>query len=824
MTEIIGTLNVYSYNPRVCKNNNGTAVCAAGYSLNTPGICFSQSLGKLNSTGFEPEYPVCLTDYTSTLDASCLLHKSSAAVSGASEQLKDTQYGNVQGSFTIHSVAQTVSAVTSQLQVQLGISGDYVNIHAISKFLSAAGYIVKKEAGASGSFPIHHAGKNVVPHIRNRESQYWVVDTYTDVTILKRRTEKESSAAVYQAGTNTGTALITSTTPSGVSTPYTTGVNPISICADDLTPPVVTGTNPPMSSHLNPVDSFIEFSVGDSVAGVDLGVLKVIISGNETVQPGGYLVVSSGTDQTGGLVSIIGDPTSYTVRYTPTLDWQKNELVTVTVSGQDLEPQLDGEDWYCQTPGTRNVFGEEYVVQILDDTDFPVSITAVPDTAAPYLTNVSPGQYTRGNSTSPTIMFDVVDDAAGVDINTLNVWVNSVLIIDGGDSQTNEASLQLLEYGYRITYTSSVGYEYDSQVPVRVVAYDNNTNPGPNLADISYFFNTVGDSTLIIENFDPEPYSSYLAGKKDICVDVYDESFGVQDTYFLINGVQQNGSRTEIYGVTDLTTTVSGLTTISGATYSGIDISNVDISGAVVSGSSVVSGTILGGYASSGEVYNLPIPYDNLSVSTLVSGTFSSGSLLSGTVLDTLVSGTNWNGSYSDASLYGVTLSGVTCTGNTTETTISGVIGYTLCYHPDNDFAYEGTISVVVFGVNNNSSAPVVKNELYRLYYGYKVLKNRYEAERGGEVSIFARALNTEKILNSLSTIYEVSIYKQPVFDMGARINAIRPWEDLLAQIDITSPTHSYGETITVEFYVEDKEGHIFGPHTFTYTIEDEPS
>jgi hypothetical protein len=40
----------------------------------------------------------------------------------------------------------------------------------------------------------------------------------------------------------------------------------------------------------------------------------------------------------------------------------------------------------------------------------------------------------------------------------------------------------------------------------------------------------------------------------------------------------------------------------------------------------------------------------------------------------------------------------------------------------------------------------------------------------------------------------------------------------------VIAPEHRYGELMTVEFTIEDFNGHILGPFTFTYTIEDRPA
>lgn len=204
MPSIVGKLNLYSYSPNICRRNNGTNICDAGYKLGTIGICFSQSLGKLNSTGFEPEFPVCLVDYESLLDSTYILHKSSGTISSSSVQDKDDAFGNIDGEFTIHSVSQVLSAVTSQIQIQNGVLDNTVSIYAISMFLSNFGYILKSYESTFSDYNIHHAGKNVIPHIKNRQSQYWVVDTFSSVDIVKKEISRDKLAPIFAAEKKNG--------------------------------------------------------------------------------------------------------------------------------------------------------------------------------------------------------------------------------------------------------------------------------------------------------------------------------------------------------------------------------------------------------------------------------------------------------------------------------------------------------------------------------------------------------------------------------------------------------------------------------------------
>ncbi len=156
-----------------------------------------------------------------------------------------------------------------------------------------------------------------------------------------------------------------------------------------------------------------------------------------------------------------------------------------------------------------------------------------------------------------------------------------------------------------------------------------------------------------------------------------------------------------------------------------------------------------------------------------------------------------------------------------TVSTITSGIHFT--YHPPNDFAYDRPIVVKVLGVNDNPSAPAVKESIYTLYYGQRILlHNGGPYGHGQQVDVFVHARNMERLHKDLSTGYLFTAYSQPRSDIGASLECITPYADVGASITAQGPEHRYGQTVTVTFYVEDFEGHALGPYTYTYTIEEE--
>lgn len=838
MPQISGSLRIFSCGARLCKFDNQTNICDLGYKLNRIGWCQSQSIGKWNSTGFEPSYPVCLIDYKSDLDAACPVIKNIQQLVAAAGNLNISR--EILGdSFPIVFPPQTLEGYTKEVQFEDGTDASTV-VSCTDIIISSTTTSISHEPGADGTFNVHQAGKNVIHHDSNVMSEYWIVDTYNEDFIGKRDNQIVSSVSVFGTTKPVFSSYIigNDTSISGVGRPYKaiTGTmmlpqgyvlvsgeladNPVDICVDDLTSPVVSRCVPDKWSHLNQHTTPVELRVSDSVGGVDIGVLKVTVSGNITIQPHGVLIVSSGSDTTGGHVSITGDINEYIIRYTPPLDWSLGEKITVTTSGQDNIPVAVSGPWSCYSPDFRNVFGDTYSFYVADIGNLGTTIVAIPDSSPPYLSNVSPGMYTRENDAYATVSFDVIDDITGVDITELSISVDGRSLVEDGVSQTSEVSVLALYNGYRISYSPTTRFDYGKSVGVVVYATDK-YNLAPNSTVLDYFFTVIDESSLIISDFEPAADTSSLAETKYISANVVDGSYGLKDTYFIVNGITYSGSRTPLYGTSNISTTVSGMTIISGSDISDGSIDSCVVSGTTLSGSSIVGGQLVVGALVGGRISALPGVLVNLNDFTIISGSVLGSSLISGTVVSTLVSGINWDGKYTDATLSGVTvswtyLSNVVSYG----TTVSGIFGYSIKYHPDNDYKYDDVINIYVHAENGNSFAPIIRNELYRLYYGYRVMEPRYEMRHGQQVCVFARATNIESLVNRLSDIYTFTIYPQPSSDISAVIEPKVPWRDMGADITIHSPTHSYGETITVEFYIEDREGNSLGPYIFEYTIE----
>lgn len=545
--------------------------------------------------------------------------------------------------------------------------------------------------GSNASFwKMHQFNPGVLPHLPDVYSDLLVHDVFSGHPTVSREAvhfERIDSIIFSDDSYETSKNV--------VSTDYytTTITSGVDFCNNDGEPPFVTLHEPTASGiHLRPRDQIVDFSLGDAVAGVDLSTVYISVLGSAL---GEVMLVASGVDQTGGDVSITGNALNYRFTYIPPTPWEYNESVTVTISGADIQlsyPPL------CTASG-QNYFVGDIPFQVLNRTDVYAEITAIGDVGAPYLQHEFPPSGTTGNNVFSNVSIPIIDDLTGVDLSSVTVSVDGIPIVNAGLPVTSETTLLASGVNYVVNHNPATSFSYASTVEVTVTARDR-AIPTANVLTTSYDFTCITDSTLVINNFQPDVGTHVDLENIDIIVDVTDGTYGVNadQTFFVING-------------------------------------------------------------------------------TIVSGTQN------------------------------VLASGIQLT-----------------YHPPNDFAFNEPVRVTVHGTNNNSTAPVVKEAFYTLFYGCRVLLvNQEPYSYADRVDVFLRARNNEQLHKDLSTGYFFTTYTQPQVNIGASIEAINPEVNLPATLNGLGPEHRYSETVTVEFSVEDFDGRLLGPYTYTYTIEDRP-
>jgi hypothetical protein len=827
-----GTITIIRLDPAICVHDNGTNICDRGHKLQTPGICVSQSIGTFNSTddAFQPDFPICVSDYENSSGSIYNQFHLPISIQQSSNLLS---FGGVLDSFNEILISDIISKdewiivkslTKSPFDCSISVWSDsvlggYNEISTPDEIFGEAqiitpdsGWVIRDEDVTSEFFQLDIFGQ-----FSQLASHYLFPKLETDINIHK-------SPIVTGAFNEVLSNIKSNVTNPGLDDEELPLVNPTEICVGDSVPPFLDNIFPPSGTVLRPENENISFNIKDSIGGVDLSSIEIIISGSQTTQTGGPLVVTGGVEQVPE-ASLTGSISDYSFLYNPPSDWSSNETVTVTVSGNDLLPTVSGNDFTC-TDGSRNAFLVEYSYKIRNFSDMSVSITAIADDSPPYLQDISPIPFMGSSSAFDNIIFHIKDDLSGVDLNSLSIYINSVAVVFEGEVLDSNAIIAGDKKNYLFTYNNSSGFSFGNRVFVRVVANDLYTI-SPNYLDYTYYYDVIEDSSLIIDNFYPPIGITDDPDQVDISVDIYDSIYDTNDNnlYLSINGTAVSSTLSPIYGNRELTTTISGLTSISGTTLQDSYLSSVTITGTSITGDLIVGGGILLGSGYQGTISDFPPPFDLTSSASLISGIFFEGNVVSGTVDSVLIPGTNWDGNSTNSTISGVEVSSFYATDTTSSgTVISGTIGETLSYHPPNDFNYGSPINVLVHGENLSSLAPTTKEKVYQLLHGYNVKVFDKNFIHGQRVNVFGATKNNVSFTNELNFGYYFTTIQQQSSDCSASITGIAGYEDISAQISPQAPVHRYGETITIELTVSDKEGNTLGPYTFSYTIEQAPT
>lgn len=169
-----------------------------------------------------------------------------------------------------------------------------------------------------------------------------------------------------------------------------------------------------------------------------------------------------------------------------------------TVTTFDAGGGIDGLDVLCNPPNDFHHNAIVYVhLEVYDAlgnyiyTDYWFKIT--PDYRFPYLDNLNPDRDQTNVSVSSNIYFEIKDLGVGVDIDSLEMYVNSLSVTPS----TNKIS----DNHYEVTYDPPQDFYYDKEVTVTVRVADSSENENT-LID-SYRFYTVESSEVLFTGFDP---------------------------------------------------------------------------------------------------------------------------------------------------------------------------------------------------------------------------------------------------------------------------------------------------------------------------------
>jgi len=825
--------------------DNGTTICDKGHKLHNPGTCVSQSIGTVNSTDdtFQPAYSICTSDFLAFSNTYTKIINKIFNVNGSLSVIATYSFNT---DVFLYLQPEGVNGLEWVAVKSLSLSPSVVSLVSLSNTINSSSIFELVPDYITGSFKFLQLDSGYILKGDNVTAEDFVYDIYSAITILspyyyvpkiiditKVISSGDVDSSLYELieprkGSISNPSLDEYGAPND---------NPASICVGDLVKPALDNVSPSQESHLNSFDSSVSFDIIDAIGGVDLSSLYITVSGNITSQPEDYEVVSAGVEQTVNAV-IDGTENRYTFTYSPTNEWMHNEIVSVTITGTDNVPisSQTGAEFSCYS-GDPNPFFYSWDFYVNAYEDMPASITAIADTGAPYLENISPLPYYGDRADVSNISFDIKDDLAGVDKNSIFVYINDIAVVSNGVVAGSNITLTGDPSKYTFTYVNTGGFNYNSRVYVRVVASDLYVI-SPNELDTTYYFDIIDDGLVQFENFYPEVGITWNPEYIDISVDVVDRVYDidVSDLYLNINGTTVPASVSSISGTLPVITSVSGVVDtenaiipVEGLSYSGTciyeaDFVSVSTDGAYVWTEPPYAGTVQSGVAYGGCLYNLPQEYLNHELADLYSAYTLSGTVVTGTLNTVLVSGVNWDGKNQNSTITDVDVcdfyaNSVAASG----VTITGTIGRNLMYHPLNDFNYVGDIDVVVHASNLNYVSTVQREYSVVLSHGYnyKVFDNNFE--HNSKVNVYIEAFNIKDFVDSVNENYYFETIEQQSSDITSYIQGIAPWEELGASIEPRAPVHKYGKTMEVEVYVEDKNGNALGPYTYSYTIESAP-
>jgi hypothetical protein len=144
----------------------------------------------------------------------------------------------------------------------------------------------------------------------------------------------------------------------------------------------------------------------------------------------------------------------------------------------------------------------------------------IPDFNSPYLLNMDPDREENYVPIDKNIYFEIKDDGAGIDINSLEVFLNSRIIIPTD-------IIKVSDYHYKITCGMSYDLQFDKSYMVGVKVSDISENR--NVLRDSYRFFTVESSEPWFTGFDPRLCKRGMPRFTDVSFLVLGNGHGVDE-------------------------------------------------------------------------------------------------------------------------------------------------------------------------------------------------------------------------------------------------------------------------------------------------------
>lgn len=148
----------------------------------------------------------------------------------------------------------------------------------------------------------------------------------------------------------------------------------------------------------------------------------------------------------------------------------------------------------------------------------------VKDLAPPRIINRVPDDNSQGITPLGTLQFELVDYETGVDLSSLRLYVNNILIESGvhGNVVTTAREDGL---GYVVSYTPFESWLYGDEIPVAVFIKD--TSPSSNELFYSYSFNVLESTPPKMININPGTCTEDVVTGTSVLVDVIDGGHGI---------------------------------------------------------------------------------------------------------------------------------------------------------------------------------------------------------------------------------------------------------------------------------------------------------
>ncbi len=266
----------------------------------------------------------------------------------------------------------------------------------------------------------------------------------------------------------------------------------------DLEPPYTMNHHPEKFSMDNPENTSFSVDIIDTLSGIDLETVSIRINGVEII----------------GLNSTKVDEITNGYRISHTPENYYSNIVTVQINASD----------YNIPANVMNM--EEY------------TFTCIQDLGTPYISSTSPADQELNVLPNTDITLSLKDELTGVNPKSVRLYINENDITEY--IIVNETIEQV-----DVLYTSSVNFDFNQWVTVRVICED--LASVPNSMDTSYSFRVIPDiEPPFLSNLHPENNDIGVPATENVSFEIHDSGLGVD-----INSLVIHENNVEIIPVTE---------------------------------------------------------------------------------------------------------------------------------------------------------------------------------------------------------------------------------------------------------------------------------